>query len=238
MINNSKVLAIVPARSGSKGLPNKNIKEFCGKPLLAWPIQAARSSAYIDCVAVSTDSQKYADIASNYLAEVPYLRPEELAKDTATSFDVIDHCLKWYKENKNMIFKYVVLLEPTSPLTEAEDIDKAIEFLEKSSVAKSLVTVVKAESFHPDFCVTLGSNALIKPHNGFANNVRRQDLKDIFFLDGSLYVSEVESLLKYKGFYHEETLGLQLEDYKSIEIDSLKDFICAEAIMKNKEKFL
>jgi len=126
MIERYKVLGIITARAGSKGLPGKNILPLCGKPLIAWSILAARQSTYLDSLVVTTDSQDIADISVQYGAEVPFLRPAELATDTSTSFSVIKHSIQELKR-KSALFDIVVLIEPTSPLREAQDIDHALE---------------------------------------------------------------------------------------------------------------
>ena len=129
MINGKTVIAIIPARGASKGLPGKNIKPLCGKPLIAWSIEAGLGSQYIDEVMVTTDSEKIAGIAREFGATVPFIRPAELASDTATSVDVIRHVLNFYEIKLYKNFEYTVVLEPTSPLRVKEDIDNDIEQL-------------------------------------------------------------------------------------------------------------
>ena len=125
MIGNKKILAMIPARSGSKGIIGKNIKKIGGKPLIAWPIEAAKSSKYIDKIIVSTDSDEIASVALKYGAEIPYLRPTDLAQDKSTTYSVIKNILSYYKK-LNEIYDYFVLLEPTSPLTTPKDVDEAM----------------------------------------------------------------------------------------------------------------
>ncbi len=129
MIRGQSVIAIVPARSGSKGLVGKNTKLLCGKPLIAWSIEAGLGSQYIDEVMVSTDSEEIAHIASSFGASVPFIRPAELASDVATSFEVIKHALEFYSDKLHKTFDFIVLLEPTSPLRSKVDIDAALENL-------------------------------------------------------------------------------------------------------------
>ena len=144
MYKNNSFLAIVPARGGSKGLPGKNIKELCGKPLVAWSIEAGLKSKYVDEVMVSTDDEKIAEISKKYGANAPFLRPSELASDTATTFDAVKHTIDYYKNELKKEFDYIVLLEPTSPLREVCDIDRAIEILLESK-ADSIVGICKTE---------------------------------------------------------------------------------------------
>ena len=153
MYNNKEVLAIIPARGGSKRLPGKNIKDLNGKPLIAWTIDAALRSKYIDKSVVSTDDEIIAEISQKYGAEVPFIRPKELATDTASSIDVILHAINFYK-TKGEPFEYVILLQPTSPLRTTEDIDHAFEMLNEET--KAIVSVCETE--HPP----LWSNTLPK----------------------------------------------------------------------------
>lgn len=235
MINGKTVIAIVPARSGSKGLPGKNIKPLCGKPLIAWSIDAGLGSQYVDEVMVTTDSEEIATIAAEFLASVPFIRPAELASDTVSSMDVVRHVLDFYQNNLLKAFDYTVLLEPTSPLREKEDIDRAMERLVENRNASAIVGICKTETQNPAFLVNRDTNGFI---SGYENPeipiLRRQDIKDVYFFEGSIYISETATLLRKNSFYHAGTLGYELPKWKSIEIDDLDDFIMAEALFVNK----
>jgi N-acylneuraminate cytidylyltransferase/CMP-N,N'-diacetyllegionaminic acid synthase len=234
MINGKNILCIIPARSGSKGLPGKNTKLLAGKPLLAWPIDAANGSKYIDRTIVSTDCEDIAEIASQFGAEVPYLRPKKYAQDNSPSFDLIENLIINLNEN----YEYVILLEPTSPLTETKDIDKAIVELEKSSNSfDSIVGITREEKSHPSYLMTTNSENSLSSYieGGFDKPIRRQELDSIFRMDGSLYLSKTSSLLKHRSFYQEKTIGYEVPEWKSLEIDSIVDFVCIEAIINNKE---
>ncbi len=238
MINGKKVLAIIPARGGSKGLPRKNILELLGRPLLGWPIQAARKSKYIDRVIVSTEDRAIADIALSQGAEVPFLRQEELAADTSTSMSVIEHAIRFVKSQEEF-YDYCVLLEPTSPLTEEQDIDNALDKLDRNrSIADAIVGVSRVEATHPAFDVKIAENGLIEPYmnNDSANSLRRQDIPEVYFFDGSIYISDIAVLFEKRGFYHARTLPFVTPKWKSFEIDDIVDFICVEAIMRNIDK--
>ena len=128
MYKGKKILAIVPARGGSKGLPGKNIRPLCGKPLIAWSIEHAQKSKYVDDIFISTDSREIADVAEQYGVSVPELRPDELAKDTAPSSEFIVYTLNKLK-SEGKVFDYFILLEPTSPLRDVDDVDKSIEMI-------------------------------------------------------------------------------------------------------------
>jgi len=234
MFNNKRILSIVTARSGSKGLPNKNIKKLNGKPLLAYPIIAASESHYVDKIILSTDSNEYAQIGESYGATIPFLRPDDLASDNASSIDVIIHALDYLSEKKDD-YDYVLLLEPTSPLTDGANIDSAIEMLyESADIASSLVGVSLMETQHPIFSVQRNDDGLITPlySTSFKSMPRRQDLEPIFALDGSLYLSSVDAIYSEKNFCHKKTLGMVFDRYKSFEVDDMLDFICIEALLK------
>lgn len=235
MINNKKIIAIIPARGGSKGLPRKNIRILAGKPLIAWTIEQANCSKYIDKVIVSTEDEEIAEIAGKYEAEVPFLRPKELARDDSPTIDSLIHAINWFEEKGNY-FDIVVLLEPTSPLRDVEDIDKCIEMLINDPAAKAIVSVAKLESAHPEFNVIIDDEGLIRKLNGTVNfNVfLRQELEDIYFFEGSVYISDILSLKQKRTFYHESTLAYVVPKYKSLEVDEISDFICIDALMKAK----
>lgn len=238
MIGRSRVLAIVPARAGSKGLLNKNIRPLHGKPLLAWPIAAARRSRFVDRTIISTDDPDYARIAQEHGADVPFLRPAELASDNAPSIWFILHAIDALAAAGDN-YDYVVLLEPTSPLTEACDVDAALEQLAAARLggAEAIVGIAPMETAHPAFAVTRDSNGLIHPlmSDSFDSLPRRQDLPPVFSLDGSLYISTVTALRREQGFAHGTTLGYVTDRIKALEIDDLVDFICIEALMAHRE---
>lgn len=238
LINNKRVLALVTARSGSKGLPNKNIRNLGGRPLLAWPILAAMGSSYVDKVILSTNSEAYAEIGKSYGANVPFLRPNNLANDKASSIDVVIHALDYLSE-RGEDYDYILLLEPTSPLTEASDIDSAILSLDSTlGKAGSAVGVSLMETQHPAFSVEISKNRFISPliAGSFDSMPRRQDLKPIYALDGSLYLSSVEVLYRQKSFCHDKTLGIIFDRYKSFEVDDLVDFLFIEAVLEYRIK--
>ena len=184
MYNNKKILAIIPARGGSKGLPNKNIKPLCGKPLIGWSIEQAGGSAYIDEIFVSTDSAEIASVAESFGIEVPFLRPAELATDTSPSSEFVLHTIDYYR-SQGQEFDYILLLEPTSPLRDVADINTAIEQLLNHKTAKSIVGVSKVEATHPAFLVNLSKEGLLEPYLGEMKALRRQELNDLYFFEGS-----------------------------------------------------
>jgi CMP-N,N'-diacetyllegionaminic acid synthase len=229
-----KILAIIPARSGSKGLKDKNIKLLDKKPLLAYPILAALNCKDVNQVLLSTDSEIYAEIGKKFGADVPFLRPANLAKDNSKRSDVILDIL-----NKCEGYDIIVYLEPTSPFTSSEDISAAIKLLTSlDNDAESVVGIAKNDTYHPKYAVTK-EKGYLKPYlveNFNDIPMNRQDLDDVWFFDGSLYVSFVDSFKNHREFYHERTLGIELEEYKKVEIDSLFDFKIVKTILDEKNK--
>ena len=237
MINNKTIIAIIPARSASKGLKNKNIKEFLGKPLISWSIEAGLKSKYIDEVMVSTDSSKYADISKKYGAKVPFIRPDKLSSDAATSMEVIYHTLNYYKEELNQKYEYIILLEPTSPQRTVTDIDNAIEKLINNLEANALVSTSKVESCHPSYMIKKFKDDFFEgSESKDINIIRRQDFTDLNFIDGSIYISQIDTLFEKSSFYHDKTLCYDVPKWKSFEIDDIDDFIMIEALMKERLK--
>lgn len=211
---------------------------LCGKPLVAWAIETAKQSKYVDKVVVSTDDSEIAEIGKRFGAEIPFIRPAELATDTATTFSVLEHALIYFN-NIGESFDYIILREPTSPLTEPSDIDIALEILDsKRDIADAIVSICKVETTHPVFDVIIDNLGLIRPFitSDFSEAGRRQNISDIYFFEGSLYISDITILLEKKSFYHERTLSYIVPKYKSFEIDDLVDLICVEAILSNINK--
>lgn len=239
MIGGKKVLALIPARAGSKGLPDKNIRPLMGKPLLAWPIEAALAARAVDRVILSTDSEDYARIGRVHGAETPFLRPADLASDTAPSIGFILHALDTLAA-EGEIYDYLVLLEPTSPLTEGGDIDAALQALDNARPQgiTAAVGIAPMETQHPAFAVRrdAGTGA-ITPYTGgsFATLPRRQDLEPVFALDGSFYISTPQALRDERGFCHDHTMGVPTDREKALEVDDLVDFLCIEAILTHRQ---
>ena len=233
--NKPSVLGIIPARGGSKGLPRKNLLELNGKPLVAWSIEHCLNSPSIQETVVSTDELEIRNVALSYGAQAPFIRPVHLSSDTASSIDVLIHCLDWYRE-QDKCFDVVVMVEPTSPLREVSDIEKGLEKLFKIG-GGSVVSVCESEGGHPSFSYFQSAESKLTPFTGVhPTNLRRQDIDPIYFLDGTFYASFVNDLYKYKSFYHEETHSIVVPKWKSLEIDDLCDFTMVEAVMKLKDE--
>lgn len=232
----NKIIAIVPARGSSKGIPRKNIKLLAGKPLIVWTIEQAKRSRYIDRIIVSTDSEEIAETSEKSGAEVPFLRPEELARDNSPTIDAIMHAVNWFEE-RDQYFDMVVLLEPTSPLRKKNDIDDAIElFIANIDKADALVSVGEVHLENP-YIMKRVEDGYVKPFIEIDENFyQRQQLPKVYFPYGVVYLSKTDALKKYKTFYQEKTIPYLIERWQNYEIDDIYDFICIEAILKSKSE--
>lgn len=233
MYKGKSFLAIIPARGGSKGLPGKNIKELCGKPLIAWSIERGLSSKYVDEVVVSTDYQNIADIAKEYGASVPFLRPDFLASDTATSFDAVEHTINFYRNELGKEFDYIVLLEPTSPLREEHDIDSMIEkIIQNEDTFDSIVSIGEVHE-HPSIMKKIVNRDSLDSYcKELEMHSRRQDASSAYFPYGVAYIVKKDTLLDEKTFYTKRNTYFEIQRYQCYEIDDIYDFLSIENIMK------
>ena len=224
---NKTFLAIIPARGGSKRLPRKNLLDLCGKPLIAWSIEAALKSKYISKVIVSSDDEEILNIAKEYKADF-IKRPDELASDTATTFDALKHTLENVEK-----YDYVVLLQPTSPLRTEKHIDEAIELLKEKN-ADAIISVCEVEH-SPLWSNTLDEN--LDMSNFLRDEVlnkRSQDLPKYYRLNGAIYICKTDKLLQNKGFFLKENIyAYKMNKKHSVDIDEEIDFIIAEKLMQH-----
>lgn len=231
MYKNKKILSLIPARGGSKGLARKNLRLLCGKPLVAWTIEEALKSNYIDKVVVTTDDKRIASVAKRYGAEVPFMRPKHLAGDTAKMYDAILHALNFFGRAKED-FDILLLLQPTSPLRNAGDIDKAIELL-FSRNAGAIVSVCRVKH-HPLRSNTLPQDGCMK---GFVRcntmHQNRQDLPEYYRLNGALYLAHLSYFKKRKDFFGSRTFAYLMPFERSVDIDNQIDMQLAEILMQS-----
>lgn len=223
-----KNIAIIPARSGSKGLKNKNIKNFCGKPLMSYTIEAALKSGQFEEIMVSTDSEQYADIARKYGAHVPFLRSAVTSSDLASSWDVVDEVLAGYKEIGKS-FDTFCLLQPTSPLRTAKDISAAYE-LYKEKALFAIVSVCEAEH-SPLWCGHLPENYEFTDFINKYNVKQRQDGEIFYRLNGAIYIVNVNRFETDKYLYQEGSFAYIMPQERSIDIDTIIDFKLAEIFL-------
>ncbi len=226
-------IAIIPARSGSKGLKDKNIKELCGKPLMAYSIEAALNSGCFEEVMVSTDSQQYAEIARKYGASVPFLRSEITASDTASSWEMVDEVLERYHELKKD-FNTFCLLQPTSPLRTEADIRAAYDlYQEKASFA--VVSVCEAEH-SPLWCGHLPQTKEFIDFIDTESIKQRQAGGTFYRLNGAIYIVNTERFKKDRFLYQVGSYAYIMSQEQSVDIDTDIDFQLAELLMKRKKQ--
>ncbi len=230
-INRNDILAIIPARKGSKGLPGKNIRSFFGKPLIAWTIEAAKSSRYIGKVIVSTDSERIAQTAQSFGAEIPFLRPHELSTDDSDMVGVVLHALDFF-EKTGYRPKLLILLQPTSPLRLVEDVDSAIELF-LANDCDAVISVSKSQ--HPIFWTfKISQNYLDPVFEDRFLAMNRQELPDTYTPNGAIYLVAADTFLNYKSFYVRRTRPFVMPFKRSIDVDDADDFFLAERLMANR----
>jgi N-acylneuraminate cytidylyltransferase/CMP-N,N'-diacetyllegionaminic acid synthase len=222
------MLAIIPARGGSKGLPGKNIKLLAGKPLIAHTVEQALNSKHVTKVLVSTDDKEIARVALEFGAEVPFMRPAELASDTSLSIDTYIYTLDQLANEYGEVHDNFLVLQPTSPLRSAEDIDKAVDLFQTKK-ADSVISF--CEEHHSIFWHKyVDSNGVISPIFTNEKLSNRQELKKTYYPNGAIYVFRSD-LIRLRKYYSEKTYVYLMERQYSIDIDSLEDFEYAEFVM-------
>lgn len=226
-------IAIIPARSGSKGLRDKNIKLLDGKPLMAYSIEAAKNSKIFDEIYVSTDSEYYSQIAKEWGASVPFLRNSNLATDTSSSWDVVKDVIYQYKL-LGKTFNTITLLQPTSPLRAAEDIINGYNLFQDKN-AQSVVSVCETDH-SPLWCFTLPENASMYEYGKQEmTTMQRQQLPTYYRENGALYITTTKHLLEIDNLYDEHCFAYIMPKERSIDIDDEFDFLLAEAMLKYKK---
>lgn len=228
-----KVLAIIPARAGSKRIPNKNIKTFCGKPLIAYAVLQAKNSPLIDRVIVDTDSPKIATIAKKYGAEVPYLRPKNLAGDKAQVVDAIIHLLNRLKKDENYNPTHIMILQTTSPLREQRDIRACWDLINKTDAT----TVLTVAPTHPQIYYFNKDKNLVLGNKIAVHSSNTQVWKRIYLLNGCfVYIIKTEALFKEKKVLTKKTKAVICDKWRSVDLDMPEDWALAELLYKNKNK--
>ncbi|WP_019123267.1 cytidylyltransferase domain-containing protein [Brevibacillus massiliensis] len=225
MIDGKTVLAIIPARGGSKGVPRKNIREVAGKPLIAWTIEEAKKSRYIDQTILSSEDDEIISVARSWGCEVPFKRPPELAQDDTPGIDPVLHALSQVSK-----YDYIVLLQPTSPLRKAEDIDGCIHTCLRLS-ANACVSVTEPDK-SPYWMYKVDDRkrmSLLLTGDSFA--VRRQQLPKVYALNGAVYVAKSEWIQAKKSFLTDETVAYIMPKERSIDIDTEFDLKVASILL-------
>lgn len=229
-INN---LAIIPARSGSKGLVDKNIRKLDGKHLMGYSIEAAINSGIFDCVHVSTDDAGYAEVAKSYGADISFRRPKNLSSDTSDTWDAVRYIVNCFRESGRN-FDMITLLQPTSPLRSAQDIKDAY-MLFKDKDAESVVSVCEAEH-SPRFTKILGKDLSMEGFVDFSNDVRRQTQGKYYHLNGAIYMLSIHVLDDIQRLYGKRSYAYVMPRERSVDIDILQDFEYAEFLLGHGER--
>ena len=225
MIDGKSVLAIIPARGGSKGIQRKNIRDLCGKPLIAWTIDEAKKSKYIDKLILSSEDDEIISIAKKYGCEVPFVRTKNLAEDDTPWIVTVLHAIEMLDN-----YQYIVLLQPTSPLRTVDDIDGCIEYC-ITRQANACVTICEA-NHSPYWMYNLGEDKKMLPILQVKDNFyRRQALPTVYQLNGAVYISEKNYLIEKKKFVTDETIGYVMPQNRSVDIDNEMDFKIVENIL-------
>lgn len=220
-----QILAIIPARGGSRGIPHKNIRNFAGKPLIAHSIEVAIAAPSVHRTVVSTDDVAIAESAKKYGAEVPFLRPAELAGDSSQVVDAVIHLLESLKRTEKYEPTHVMLLQPTSPLRTSDDIEKAVALLRERN-ADSLVSVCRSENL----LFTKGEDDVLHALTG-QQSANRQEVPTCYRLDGSMiYLTQTEMLLAARSFLSGKLVGYEIERWRAVDLDEPQDFVLGERI--------
>ncbi len=228
----AEVYGLVTARGGSKGVPGKNIKIVGGKPLIAWTIAAARQARRLDRVFLSTDDPEIAAVGREWGAEVPFMRPAKLAQDNSSHVSVVNHALDWFEANGGLP-EYLCLLQPTSPLRTAADIDTAIE-IALSRAANAVVAVAPAET-HPFLTRKIEvDGTLVEFVKTDIKYLRRQDLPPAFIVNGAVYVNRCAAFRRTQLFIPPGTIAYMMPPERSIDIDTALDFVVVEHLLRER----
>lgn len=231
VIRAMRFVAVIPARGGSKGIPRKNVLDLGGRPLIAWTIDAALSSAVFDRILVSTDDHEIADVGRRYGAEVPFLRPAELATDEASSLSVVRHAVDWYVNTQRGQAVAVMLLQPTSPFRTSSDIRAAVCLASSAMETDPLnVVSVKQCTHDPRWSFWISEPNTLQPLFATGRSPRRQDAGQIYQPNGAIYVSSTSRILGGGSWYDDPVKAYVMPEDRSIDIDSLWDFEVARLL--------
>lgn len=227
-------LAVIPARGGSKRIPNKNIKVFCGKPIIAWSIEAAMASNCFDRIIVSTDDHRIADIAEKYGAEVPFFRPPELCDDHTATAPVIAHAIQWHRQ-RNIDPEIVCCIYATAPLISADDIKKGLSLLNETKADYSFA--VTRYEFPIQRAVKITASGRIEMFSPEHFKTRSQDLPEAFHDAGQFYWGRADAWLEERPIFSERAVPILLPRYRAQDIDTLEDWILTESLFSTLEKY-
>ncbi len=230
-----KIIGVIPARGCSKCIPRKNIKILQGKPLVAYTIEEAKKSKYLTHLVVSTEDEEIKNISLKYGAEVPFLRPEELATDDALAIPTVQHTVITIEKIKNIKYDYVIMLQPTAPLRKTEDIDKALAMLIEAD-ADGVISVLDVDNWHPMKMKKFDENSyLIDYQTPPVENPPRQILPKVYMVNGAIYAAKRDVFMEKNTFKGEKCLGYIMPPDRSVNIDIEIDFLIAEYYLRKKD---
>lgn len=231
-----RILTIIPARAGSKGLSGKNIRQLAGKPLITWTLEATRAAGLNpDDVIVSTDSEQIAEVVREAGGNCPFLRPAELATDDASSLVVMQHALA-FAESYSAQYDWLLLLQPTSPLRTGDDIKHVIQIAQSNHLADSVISVSEEPSYHPHFAKYIDPSGSLKPFGAASlESTRRQDCHpSVVFNNGAIYLTR-RDILQKNMILGNHSIAYIMPKERSIDIDDEFDFVVAQAMIERRE---
>ncbi len=228
-----RIVGLITARGGSKGLPHKNILSLAGKPLITWTVEAALNCKSINRLIVSTDDYEIADVARQAGAEVPFMRPAELAQDGSDHLSVVSHAIQWLDHHDSAKADYVLLLQPTSPLRSTSDLNTAITMAtQQDAVAVVSVSLMNQHPYYAQVIQNDGTLAeFMSTDQAYS---QRQELPQVYAPNGAIYLNKRESLLQDRTFVPRKTLAYVMPPERSLDIDTAWDFYLADLILKDK----
>jgi CMP-N-acetylneuraminic acid synthetase len=230
MIGGMRVLALIPARGGSKGIKKKNMISLCGKPLIFYTIQAARESKYTDSVIVSTDDEQIAGIANECGAEIPFVRPKEFAGDESKTIDTVIHAIRTLRDKQKRDYDILMLLQPTSPLRTCQDIDRALDIFVKSRCLS--VASVNPVSDPPLLIRGINDAGELSPLLKADSAVRRQDMEQYYRVNGAIYINLISEIDERTNF-NDNVRPYIMDIMRSVDIDDMFDLVIAQAFLES-----
>lgn len=238
-MKNEKVLGLIPARGGSKGIKDKNVIPVLGKPLIGYACEAAKQSTCFDELILSSDSEKIISVVKEFGVDVPFKRPDKLAKDDTLVVDVIHHALKWFKTKQKKTFDYVCLVQPTAPLAIKEDYENAVQTAIEND-ADTVITVYKCGQNHPSIMYTREDSSEVNwfvKDLGWNQMARRQDLPPIYMRSGIAYVFKADQILHNRELYGDRVFSIEVEEERgAVDINNEIDLKIAELLLSKMTK--
>ncbi len=223
-----RVLGLIPARGGSKGVKRKNVKLLDGKPLISYAIECAQASEFISTVAVTSDDEEIIEVASTFEGVEVIKRPNDLAQDTSSVVPVVEHALKYLDEQ----FDFIVLLQPTAPIRTGVDVDNVLKLFGEDTLLEAVISVIPMDDVHPSRMYVLESDASLLPFTGEAETARRQELEPVYYRNGCIYAVRTEVFIKQKTLMPPRKKAYVMPADWLANIDSPRDWIVTEALVK------